>query len=84
MDKYFVYIARCADKSLYTGYTIDLKRRETIHNLGCGAVYTRSRRPIKIVYFEEFTTKKDALRRERHIKNLKREDKLMLIKKKYF
>jgi len=81
MSKYYVYIAKCSDKSLYTGYTNDLKYRENRHNLGLGAAYTRTRRPIKIVYFEEFASKLEAMRREREIKGWSREEKGNLIKR---
>lgn len=80
--KYYVYLARCSDQSLYTGYTNDLKYREKRHNLGLGAAYTRSKRPVKIVYYEEFNTRLKALRREREIKSWKRDKKQALIKEK--
>lgn len=81
MPKHYIYIARCADKTLYTGYTIDLKNRENTHNAKKGAKYTRSRLPVKIVYFEVFRSKSKALRREIELKALKRSEKLVLIKK---
>lgn len=80
--KYYIYLARCSDGSLYTGYTNDLKQREHKHNLGLGAAYTRSRGPVKIVYFEKFKTKIQAMRRERAIKSLKKAQKEDLINKK--
>ncbi len=55
MPNYYAYLARCSDDSLYAGYTNDIKERELAHNEGKGARYTRMRRPIKIVYFEEET-----------------------------
>ena len=79
MSKYFVYIARCNDDSLYTGYTNNLKRRETAHNEGKGARYTRGRRPVEIVYSEGFGTKSEAMKREYQIKILKKDAKEMLI-----
>ncbi len=48
--KYYFYLARCADNSLYAGYCADVKSREAKHNSGDGAKYTRQRRPIKIIY----------------------------------
>lgn len=80
MQKYYVYLARCSDDSLYAGYTTDLKNRETAHNEGKGARYTRMRRPIKIVYFEEFENKSEAMKREYQLKHLKKSEKEKLIK----
>ena len=54
---YFAYIMRCADGTLYTGYTDDIARREAVHNSGRGAKYTRSRLPVKMVYHESFATR---------------------------
>jgi len=79
---YFVYIAECADGSYYTGYASNLNDREDVHNglkKGIGAKYTRSRRPVKIVYSEKFQTKSDALKREIEIKKLSREEKVLLL-----
>ncbi|MDR1272478.1 MAG: GIY-YIG nuclease family protein [Clostridiales Family XIII bacterium] len=75
----YVYIARCADGTLYTGYTVDISKRAKAHNEGKGAKYTKSRRPVKIVYSEEFNSKSEALKREAAIKKLSREEKLALI-----
>ncbi len=79
MSKYYIYIARCSDNSLYTGYTNDLISRQATHNEGKGARYTRGRLPIRIVYSEEFETKSDAMKREYQIKNLSKENKEKLI-----
>ncbi|MCR5547049.1 MAG: GIY-YIG nuclease family protein [Lachnospiraceae bacterium] len=76
---HYTYILECADGSLYTGYTPDLKKRLETHNAGKGAKYTRGRRPVKLVYSEEYDTKEEAMRREYQIKHLKREEKLALI-----
>ena len=76
---YFVYIMRCADGTLYTGYTDDIARREAVHNSGRGAKYTRSRLPVKMVYHESFATRSEAMKRECAIKRLSREQKLKLI-----
>ena len=76
---YFAYIMRCADGTLYTGYTDDIARRETAHNSGRGAKYTRSRLPVKTVYYESFAARSDAMKREYAIKRLSREQKLKLI-----
>lgn len=53
---YYVYLLRCGDGTLYTGYTNDLKRRLAVHNAGKGAKYTRSRLPVDLVYWEIFPT----------------------------
>jgi len=79
MSKYYAYLARCNDNSLYAGYTADLKNREAKHNEGNGARYTRIRRPIKIVYHEGFKTKSSAMKREYQLKHLKKIDKENLI-----
>jgi putative endonuclease len=79
MAKYYVYLARCSDDTLYTGYTTDLRKREIRHNEGKGAVYTCNRRPVKIVYHEEFDTKSKAMKREYQIKRLRKQDKENLI-----
>jgi len=79
MSKYYAYLARCNDNSLYAGYTADLKSREVKHNEGKGARYTRTRKPIKIVYHEEFKTKSEAMKREYQLKHLKKSDKENLI-----
>ena len=76
---HYTYILECADGSLYTGYTPDLEKRVETHNAGKGAKYTRGRRPVKLVYSEEYDTKEEAMRREYQIKHLKREEKLELI-----
>lgn len=69
-DVHYTYMLRCADGSLYTGWTTDLSRRVRTHNSGKGAKYTRSRRPVRLVYYECFDKKEDALARERAIKKL--------------
>ena len=77
--KAYTYILRCADGSLYTGWTNDLAARIAAHNSGHGAKYTRSRRPVELVYFEELADKSAALSREWHIKHMTREQKSDLI-----
>lgn len=79
---YYVYILRCADGTLYTGYTDDVERRLRVHNSGKGAKYTRSRRPVALAYAEEWPDKSAALKREAAIKQLRRADKLALIAEK--
>ena len=75
----YVYIIKCRDGSLYTGWTNDLKRRFENHCEGKGAKYTRGRGPLELVYFETFEDKKEAMRREYAIKKLKRQEKDKLI-----
>lgn len=67
---YYVYMLRCKDDSLYTGWTTDIKRRTKEHNDGVGGKYTRSKRPVKLVYLEETSTKQEAMKREYAIKQL--------------
>ena len=76
--EHFVYILRCADGTLYTGYTTDPERRLRVHNSGKGAKYTRSRLPVEIVHLEKFDDKIKAQRREYAIKQLSREQKISL------
>lgn len=79
MAEAYTYILECGDGSLYTGWTNDLARRVKAHNAGRGAKYTRSHRPVRLVYFESFATKEEALAREAAIKRLTRAAKLALI-----
>ncbi len=75
----YVYILKCADNTLYTGWTTDLENRLITHNSGNGAKYTRSRLPVEMVYCEECSDKSYALKREREIKKMSRAEKLQLI-----
>lgn len=75
----YTYIVKCADGTLYCGWTNHLKERVAAHNAGKGARYTRSRRPVELVYYEEFSSKKEAMRREAAIKKMGRAAKLKLI-----
>ena len=77
-----VYILRCADGTLYTGWTTDLERRLRAHNSGRGARYTRGRRPLRLVYWEKQPTRSAAQRREAAIRRLSRASKLKLIERK--
>lgn len=81
MKKHFVYVVRCSDDSLYTGYTIDINRRISEHNRGKGAKYTRGRIPVHLKYIEECKTKKEGLRREHEIKKLSKKQKENMIEK---
>ncbi len=82
MSDWVVYILRCADDSLYTGVATDIGRRLVEHNSNNqrGAKYTRSRRPVVLVYQEPCESRAHACQREYVIKKLKREDKVFLIK----
>jgi putative endonuclease len=75
----FVYIVECADKTLYTGWTTDIARRVKAHNAGRGAKYTRERGPVRLVYIEEVSDRRVALKRELAIKRMSRAKKLKLI-----
>jgi len=79
--KQYVYIVRCSDGTLYTGWTNDLKKRLRAHNCGKGAKYTKGRSPVSLAYYEEFTDREEALSREAAIKKLTREQKIELIKR---
>ena len=83
-NKFFVYIVECADGSLYTGYTTNISRRINEHNYSTTrcAKYTRSRRPVRLKYYEEYDTVSAALRREHQIKKMSRKKKIELIEKK--
>ena len=78
----YTYILKCADETLYCGWTNDLEKRVKAHNEGKGAKYTRSRTPVTLVYYEEHETSVEAQRREYQIKQLSRAQKLELIEKK--
>lgn len=75
----YIYVLRCKDDTLYTGWTNDLKHRLAMHRAGKGAKYTKGRGPLTLVYTECFADKSTALKREAAIKKLSREEKLALI-----
>ncbi len=77
---YYVYILKCSDDTLYTGYTNNIEERIQTHNSGKGAKYTRGRIPVELQYYEEFDDKGQALKREHEIKKLNKADKVKLIK----
>ena len=80
MEKnYYVYILETIDNTLYCGYTDDVEKRFKMHLEGKGAKYTRSHKPVKIVYKKEFSTKSEAQKEEFRIKHLTRKEKLELI-----
>ncbi len=74
-----IYLLRCGDGSLYTGWTNNLEKRLKAHAAGRGAKYTRSRLPVELVYFEDMPSRNEAMRREAQIKRLARKEKLALI-----
>lgn len=75
----YIYIVKCKDGTLYTGWTNHLENRIKAHNEGKGAKYTRARRPVELVYYEQLETKEEAMRREYAIKRLTRMQKMKLI-----
>jgi putative endonuclease len=74
----YVYIVLCADKTLYTGWAVDVARRVKAHNAGRGARYTRVHGPVELVYTEEVLTRSDAMKRELAIKRYPRAKKLSM------
>ncbi len=76
---YYIYILECADGTWYTGWTTDPERRLKVHNSGKGAKYTRSRRPVRLIYTETFETAVEAQRREYAIKRLTRAQKEAIV-----
>ena len=80
--KAYTYILRCADGSLYCGWTNNLEKRLAAHNSGKASKYTRSRLPAELVWYETFETKQEAMSREARIKRLSRQQKLDLIEGK--
>lgn len=77
----YTYLVKCADNTLYCGWTNHLEKRMEAHNQGKGAKYTKTRRPVELVYYESYPTKEEAMRREVQIKKLSRKDKLFLVEK---
>ncbi|MFQ5980357.1 MAG: GIY-YIG nuclease family protein [Candidatus Heimdallarchaeota archaeon] len=80
---YFVYLLKCGSsgkKPLYCGYTKNIKRRLEDHQTGRGGRFTRSRQPVELVYWEEHSTRKKAIRREREVKKFSRREKLRMIR----
>jgi putative endonuclease len=76
------YIVECRGGELYCGYSNDVEKRVGNHNKGCGAKYTKTRLPVRLVYTECFDTKSEAMKREYQIKQLTRQQKLKLIREK--
>jgi putative endonuclease len=78
-DDHYVYVLRCADDTLYTGYTTDVERRVADHDAGEGAKYTRGRTPVELVHVEAFDSRSAAMSREHEIKQLSRGAKESLL-----
>jgi len=76
---HYVYVLRCADDTLYTGYTTDVERRVAEHDAGEGAKYTRGRTPVDLVHVESFESRSAALSREHEVKSLSRARKERLV-----
>ena len=79
MKVHYTYMVVCNDGTFYIGYTDNLVRRIRVHNAGKGAKYTKTRRPVKLVYWEKFQTKRQAMQREYALKQWTREEKKMLL-----
>lgn len=75
----YTYILRCSDDTLYTGWTNNLEKRIDAHNKGKGAKYTKARLPVILAYYEAFSTKEEAMRREWEIKQMPRKEKDKLV-----
>jgi putative endonuclease len=75
-DRYYVYLARCRNDTLYVGYTTDVERRIATHNAGQGGHYTRANRPLVLVATWEFNNQHDAMRAEYKLKRLSHAEKL--------
>ena len=76
----YTYMMKCADGTLYTGWTTSVEKRQKAHNEGkAGAKYTRAKRPVELVYYEGYATKEEAMSREYAIKQLTRKEKLALM-----
>ncbi|MFD2656088.1 GIY-YIG nuclease family protein [Gracilibacillus thailandensis] len=79
-NNHFVYILKCKDETLYTGYTTDIERRMKMHEQGRGAKYTRGRAPFQLQYQQQCKTKSEAMQLEAKIKKLTRKQKELWIK----
>lgn len=75
----YTYIVQCSDGTYYTGWTVNLEKRISAHNSGKGAKYTRSRRPVELVYFEVYEDRREAMRREYAIKQMTHEEKRQMM-----
>lgn len=77
---WYIYILLCEDGSLYTGYSNNIKQRFSDHKNGKGGYYTKSHKPLRLIYQETFNTQSEALKRERQIKGWSREKKIRILK----
>lgn len=75
----YTYLLKCSDGTYYTGWTVDLEKRLKTHNGGTASRYTRSRLPVSLVYWEEYSTRQEAQRREASLRKLKKLDKDSLV-----
>lgn len=75
----YTYLLKCADGTFYCGWTTCLEKRVKAHNEGCGAKYTKPRRPVELVYYEQYETKQEAMKREAAIKKMTRIQKLKMM-----
>ncbi len=83
MDRWnYTYMVCCKDGSFYVGWTNNLEKRIQAHNNGKGAKYTKSRRPVELVYYETYETKQEAMSREYHLKQLTHAQKKQLVQNK--
>ena len=80
MGTHFIYVALCKDNTLYTGYTTNVEKRIKAHNNGTGAKYTKTRRPITLLYAKEYATKSEALKAEYAFKQQTRSQKINYLK----
>jgi len=78
-ETHYVYMVRCVNNSLYTGYTKNVEQRIAVHNAGKGGRYTRAHRPVELVAFWQFITKRSAMQVEYKLKQLSREQKIAIV-----
>ena len=79
-NKHTFYVLQCSDTSFYAGYTNNLEKRVATHNAGKGAKYTKTRIPVTCIYFEEFDTKQEAMKKEYAFKQLTRAQKIQYMR----
>ena len=79
-NKHYFYVLECSDTSYYAGYTNNIEKRIATHNAGKGAKYTKTRMPVTCIYFEEFDTKQEAMRKEYAFKQLTRAQKIQYMR----
>jgi putative endonuclease len=79
-NKHYFYVLECRDSTYYAGYTNNLEKRIATHNAGKGAKYTKTRTPVSCIYFEEYDTKQEAMRKEYAFKQLTRTQKIQYMR----